>query len=829
MIPNERKTDEIFSTAETGSEFVIHQNAAMFSMLSDGLYSDKVGAIVREVACNAYDSHIEAGCEDIPIEITVPNNMTHEFSVEDFGVGMDEVTVRSVFAGYFNSSKRDNNEVTGAFGLGSKTPFIFNDTFTIRARKDGRERVFTAYMKDGIPRLSKTSENEATGVSNGVKITVPVSPSNASRFIAAVQDKLRWFKVTPKIINADVEIGYDGDIAESEVKLMTNAGRLGVLMGNVEYPVSLRALFEDEEISNYAFSHGWVLRVPMGSVSITPSRESLSLDDETITTLKNMFTRAYHEFVDSKWRDVLRKSKADASGKGKAVRINPNEMKRIARREFSSFDCPDSSYGYHHLAAIQPLHTINHKPLSLNVLAEKFIELGISKSFKVKPKIFHRVDKFDMGYGNGVRIVTSAYKSVNDMSKYAKVSEFFGDIADSSACSRASDSFMRKLFIVSHETEATKPTHHIKVINNFLTSDDLNVGTSNHDAVIYIPTMLTDAMKRRLEIALARNSVSLDNIEYRGLEELRKDVPKVKAVRRGSMTDAEKKERKEKMIVSSHLPVIIFNDRHADVGTFDLEDDDTKYLYVDKELVDNARKSTSTAYDIKVSYRSLLKLAELLRYYADPESESNNHGKGTGPSNLTLIIKHGNNASRIESCGVEQLDAYVERIVDNGMRTVKGRKTLDNIAYYMSTYEVVNSSYIESDRMAQPKAVAAGAPKGVIAEICNNIEEQKKRFETTLDECQIHLRNINFNVLTKHLYKMGIDNSWLKEHVERVEDEIHELQRVQNFLWDQLYFKRISNNGWNKLTLADANLMLELIMHSACLIDVMYTRSRQSN
>ena len=37
--------------------FQINATAHMFRILSDGLYSDKVRAVIREVSCNAYDSH----------------------------------------------------------------------------------------------------------------------------------------------------------------------------------------------------------------------------------------------------------------------------------------------------------------------------------------------------------------------------------------------------------------------------------------------------------------------------------------------------------------------------------------------------------------------------------------------------------------------------------------------------------------------------------------------------------------------------------------------------------------------------------------------------
>ena len=41
------------------SKFSIEASAKAFFILSDGLYSNKIKAVVRELSTNAYDSHVE--------------------------------------------------------------------------------------------------------------------------------------------------------------------------------------------------------------------------------------------------------------------------------------------------------------------------------------------------------------------------------------------------------------------------------------------------------------------------------------------------------------------------------------------------------------------------------------------------------------------------------------------------------------------------------------------------------------------------------------------------------------------------------------------------
>jgi hypothetical protein len=70
------------------AQFTIEPNAKSFQVLSDGMYSNVVETIVRELSSNAFDAHIEAGKADVPFEVYCPSAFDPHFTVKDFGTGL---------------------------------------------------------------------------------------------------------------------------------------------------------------------------------------------------------------------------------------------------------------------------------------------------------------------------------------------------------------------------------------------------------------------------------------------------------------------------------------------------------------------------------------------------------------------------------------------------------------------------------------------------------------------------------------------------------------------------------------------------------------------
>jgi len=89
----------------------------IFDILRNKLYSDKALAVVREYSTNAADANVENGVGSTPIIITVPNPMSPQFKVRDFGKGLSEDEVRNVYCMYGRSTKRDSNSFTGQIRL----------------------------------------------------------------------------------------------------------------------------------------------------------------------------------------------------------------------------------------------------------------------------------------------------------------------------------------------------------------------------------------------------------------------------------------------------------------------------------------------------------------------------------------------------------------------------------------------------------------------------------------------------------------------------------------------------------------------------------------
>jgi len=90
----------------------------LMQMLSKNLYSDSIGSTIRECASNALDSHRRAGV-DKPIIVSFKSNASnnYEFSVEDFGIGLDADDVKNIISKYGKSTKRNSANELGMMGL----------------------------------------------------------------------------------------------------------------------------------------------------------------------------------------------------------------------------------------------------------------------------------------------------------------------------------------------------------------------------------------------------------------------------------------------------------------------------------------------------------------------------------------------------------------------------------------------------------------------------------------------------------------------------------------------------------------------------------------
>lgn len=272
----------------------IAANGKAFSTLVKGIYENKIRAFVREISTNALDSHIEAGIADTPFHVSFPDVFDPYFRVRDYGVSMTHEQVFAIFGTLFESTKDQSNDVVGAFGLGSKSPLAYADSFNVTAFLNGEMRVYLVTIDEtGAPTISLLT-TEATDKPDGIEVAVPVREADFSRVIDEGRSVLSAFDVTPTN-NVGVEpMERIYTIADgSGFVIKSNGGYYGgveVRQGCVMYPVN------DWEITRgvTCFNGGYrlVLDVPIGTVGVTTSREALELDEATRAEITNRVNAA---------------------------------------------------------------------------------------------------------------------------------------------------------------------------------------------------------------------------------------------------------------------------------------------------------------------------------------------------------------------------------------------------------------------------------------------------------------------------------------------------------------------------------------------------------
>lgn len=297
--------------------YKIKANAHAFRMLSSGLYTDKVMAVLREIGCNAADAHVAEGTKMLPFDVKLPNLLDTQFYIRDYGPGLSHEDVMGLYMTYFESTKQLSNEFTGAFGLGSKSPFSYTDSFTVVSCHDGKQRTYSSHIgPNGIPNCVQMDERDISpNWKHGLQVGFPVEPKDFSEFNKKAQRAYCMFTPQPNILGAplaSVKLLRDRPqwmMVKDDRLLQDNALRtgdlsMGVRMGNVVYPLNLSALKATELgfMSNRRY-YGQapectlILKADIGTLQVAGNREALQYDPLTISALEVLLTNALKDMV----------------------------------------------------------------------------------------------------------------------------------------------------------------------------------------------------------------------------------------------------------------------------------------------------------------------------------------------------------------------------------------------------------------------------------------------------------------------------------------------------------------------------------------------------
>lgn len=307
--------------------FEVAQTAEFFEVLSSTLYSDKPLAVIREVTCNAWDAHVASGRTAKAIQVHVDED---ELVIKDFGLGIPHDKIGQIYCTYGNSTKTNDGLQTGGFGLGSKAPFAYATHFSVTSCHAGVKTVYAisrgSSKTQGRPDCRIMYQGPTTD--EGVEVKIPVKNATDAQLFKSIAERI----ISQGEMNAylnDVLVETipmsksEEGFAFTRHAIGNSAHRIFVRYGNVIYPVDTNEEFEEDyrKVISFldsmqdrrSYNQTWrvVFHADPNTISVTPSRESLSLSETTIETLKLLFKRISTDH-NQKYADIYNGLRTDA-------------------------------------------------------------------------------------------------------------------------------------------------------------------------------------------------------------------------------------------------------------------------------------------------------------------------------------------------------------------------------------------------------------------------------------------------------------------------------------------------------------------------------------
>jgi hypothetical protein len=278
----------------------------LLTILRDTLYSDKILAVLREYSANAWDAHREVGKEDVPIKVVLPTQLDCSVVIRDFGPGLSEDQIARVYTQYGASTKRGTDKKVGMYGIGCKSAFAYNDSFTVTSWFGGMKKMFHAVLDEsnrGV--ITKMYEEECDPEETGIEIKVPVNPKDIHEFHTKASRLFRYFRPLPKINITLPELRFDwntenGFLSRNRYNGSRYADQWQAVMGCVPYRLNLDQIWaelEEADLTSAAVSLSGGLYFDIGEVAISANREELQYKEKTKQVIVERFKLVLAELV----------------------------------------------------------------------------------------------------------------------------------------------------------------------------------------------------------------------------------------------------------------------------------------------------------------------------------------------------------------------------------------------------------------------------------------------------------------------------------------------------------------------------------------------------
>lgn len=278
--------------------FSVSDDPMLMSILSTGLYQNPLKSMIQEAVFNAWDAHKAAEKTNIPIEIVITDD--NQLIISDSGFGIDPDDMYEIYCVYGASTKRDDHDQTGGFGLGCKAPFAYTDSFRVTSAHEGKRSLYVISRanddNDGKPGITELV-GDLDCEESGLIVSIPLKHDHDARKAYEILKKtifpysgINW---SFQYKSEDLETGQEEELAPGKFVLgpgiMDKHQGLTAQYGGVAYNIP----YSDEYEKEYSFLANTIGSVgtiragfESGTLTPLPSREGLNLSENTVKNLR---------------------------------------------------------------------------------------------------------------------------------------------------------------------------------------------------------------------------------------------------------------------------------------------------------------------------------------------------------------------------------------------------------------------------------------------------------------------------------------------------------------------------------------------------------------
>jgi hypothetical protein len=289
--------------------FGVSDDPMLMSMLSTGFYQNPLRTMIQEVMFNAWDAHRMGNCQDRPIDIYI--NETSGLIIRDYGPGIDpgpdDDNMHEIYCMYGGSTKRKLKNQTGGFGLGSKSPFAYTESFTVTSHFGGTKNMYlisrVSEANGGKPGM--TSLIRVPTTETGLLVTIPLKRGDMLKAYEYVKDVLILSGIKAMLHYEDEKDEYidSESLAAGEYKIMTTDQPNGIyaVYGGVRYKIPKEDYYAQEYEFMQLLSKNQSMFVGFApdTLSPLPNREGLNMGEKSKESVKSNFELCTEKFQET--------------------------------------------------------------------------------------------------------------------------------------------------------------------------------------------------------------------------------------------------------------------------------------------------------------------------------------------------------------------------------------------------------------------------------------------------------------------------------------------------------------------------------------------------